>query len=129
MKKRYSISWESMKWASFSTSSLLTVVGPGKGREGVKTQVLLNSCEPWGNMVDAGSCMRGCRVLVCRVCEMMMVGMTEQRDEVLLVMNNMLRRIRQGIMIPNAQESFAKKTPALSYYTLTKLHMTRTADE
>lgn len=67
--------------------------------------------------------------MVCRVCEMMMVGITDQREEVLLVMNNMLRRIRQGIMIPNAQESFAKKTPALSYYTLTKLHMTRTADE
>lgn len=43
VKKRYSISWESIKWASFSTSSLLTVVGPGKGREGLKTQVLLNS--------------------------------------------------------------------------------------
>ena len=40
-------------------------------------------------------------------------------------MNNMLRRIRQGIMIPNAQESYAKKTPALSFYTLTKLHMTK----
>ncbi len=44
-------------------------------------------------------------------------------------MNNMLRRIRQGIMIPNAQESFAKKTPALSYYTLTKLHMTKNIEE
>jgi hypothetical protein len=44
-------------------------------------------------------------------------------------MNNMLRRIRQGIMIPNAQESFAKKTPALTYYTLTKLHMTKGPEE
>jgi hypothetical protein len=44
-------------------------------------------------------------------------------------MNNMLRRIRQGIMIPNAQESFAKKTPALSYYTLTKLHMTKNIED
>ena len=44
-------------------------------------------------------------------------------------MNNMLRRIRQGIMIPNAQERYAKKTPALSYYTLTKLHMTKSPQE
>ncbi len=56
---------------------------------------------------------------------MMMLATTESKDEVLLVMNNMLRRVRQGIMIPNAQESFAKKTPALSFYTLTKLHMTK----
>lgn len=75
-----------------------------------------------------GSSVRGCRVFACRVCEMMMMALTEHREEVLLVMNNMLRRIRQGIMIPNAQESFAKKTPALSYYTLTKLHMTRNAE-
>jgi len=32
-------------------------------------------------------------------------------------------------MIPNAQESFAKKTPALTYYTLTKLHMTKGPEE
>ena len=34
---------------------------------------------------------------------MMIMATTESKDEVLLVMNNMLRRIRQGIMIPNAQ--------------------------
>ncbi len=55
----------------------------------------------------------------------MMLATTESKDEILVVMNNMLRRVRQGIMIPNAQESFAKKTPALNYYTLTKLHMTK----
>jgi gamma-glutamyl phosphate reductase len=59
---------------------------------------------------------------------MMMLATTESKEEILLVMNNMLRRVRQGIMIPNAQESFAKKTPALSYYTLTKLHMTKSPE-
>lgn len=59
---------------------------------------------------------------------MLIMATTESKDEVLLVMNNMLRRIRQGIMTPNAQESFAKKTPALSFYTLTKLHMTKSPE-
>lgn len=80
-------------------------------------------------MLEAGSSVKGQKVWVCRVCEMMMAATTENKDQILLVTNNMLRRIRQGIMIPNAQESFAKKTPALSYYTLTKLHMTKSAEE
>lgn len=32
VKKRYSISWESIKWASFNTNSLLTLATPSKGR-------------------------------------------------------------------------------------------------
>ena len=76
-------------------------------------------------MVEVGSSIKTCKVFACRWCEMVMMATTEIKDEVMLVMNNMLRRVRQGIMIPNAQESFAKKTPALSFYTLTKLHMTK----
>jgi hypothetical protein len=79
--------------------------------------------------MEMGSCVKGSRVWACRVCEMVMAATTDGREELLLVMNNMLRRIRQGIMIPNAQESFAKKTPALTYYTLTKLHMTKSPEE
>ncbi len=60
---------------------------------------------------------------------MLILATTENKDQYMIVMNNMLRRIRQGIMIPNAQESFAKKTPALTYYTLTKLHMTKGPEE
>ncbi len=39
-------------------------------------------------------------------------------------MNNLIRRSRQGIMIPNAQQDFKMRTPALNFYTLSKLHMT-----
>jgi hypothetical protein len=42
-------------------------------------------------------------------------------------MNNLINRIRQGIMIPNAQQNFKMRTPALNNYTLTKLHMTMTS--
>lgn len=45
----------------------------------------------------------------------------------MVVMNNMLRRVRQGIMVPNAQERYAKRAPALAHYTLTKLHLTQPA--
>jgi hypothetical protein len=38
-------------------------------------------------------------------------------------MNNQIKSIRQGIMIPNAQQNFKMRTPALNYYTLSKLHM------
>lgn len=101
-----------------------------KSKDMMRTQILVNSNEPMQNMVEWGSCIKTYKVWACRLCEMvMMATTTESKDEVLLVMNNMLRRIRQGIMIPNAQESYAKKTPALSYYTLTKLHLTKGPEE
>lgn len=53
-----------------------------------------------------------------------MVAVSPSKKEVLVVMNNLIRRIRLGIMIPNAQQNFKMRTPALNYYTLSKLHMT-----
>jgi hypothetical protein len=58
---------------------LLTSATPTRGKDGLKTQVLLNASEPWGNMVEVGSCVRGFRVMVCRVCEMMMMGTTDNK--------------------------------------------------
>jgi hypothetical protein len=38
-------------------------------------------------------------------------------------MNNLIKSIRQGIMIPNAQQNFKIKTPVLNSFTLSKLHL------
>ena len=84
-------------------SSGISFVIIGKLKESMRTQILLNGSEPCENMVDSGSCIKTCKVYSCRLCEMMIMATTESKDEILLVMNNMLRRIRQGIMIPNAQ--------------------------
>ena len=54
---------------------------------------------------------------------MWMLSMNEQGN-IWVVMNNLIRRSRQGIMIPNAQQDFKMRTPALNFYTLSKLHMT-----
>ena len=44
--------------------------------------------------------------------------------EIWLILNNLIKSCRQGIMIPNAQQDYKAKVPALNYYTLSKLHMT-----
>lgn len=51
-----------------------------KGKETVRSQVLLNGGEPFGNMLEAGSSVKGQKVWVCRVCEMMMAATTENKD-------------------------------------------------
>ena len=53
---------------------------------------------------------------------MWMVSISQNND-IWVIMNNQIKSIRQGIMIPNAQQNFKMKTPALNYYTLSKLHM------
>ncbi len=54
---------------------------------------------------------------------MWMLSINDQGN-IWVVMNNLIRRSRQGIMIPNAQQNFKMRTPALNFYTLSKLHMT-----
>jgi hypothetical protein len=43
--------------------------------------------------------------------------------KVWVLMNNLIKAIRQGIMIPNAQQNFKIRTPVLNNFTLSKLHM------
>lgn len=74
-------------------------------------------------MINVGSSMKGCKVYQCKVCEMWMLAANDQGN-IWVVMNNLIRRSRQGIMIPNAQQDFKMRTPALNFYTLSKLHMT-----
>lgn len=82
VKKRYCISWESIRWASILPSSLLTSAFPSKNQnnEELKTQILLNSSSPHTNLIEIGSCIKGCKVYSCRICEMMMMATTESKD-------------------------------------------------
>lgn len=50
--------------------------------------------------------------------------LSSKEDETWIILNNLIKSYRQGIMIPNAQQQFKVKTPALNYFTLSKLHMT-----
>lgn len=58
----------------------------------------------------------------CKMCEMWIMAV--KNGEMRIILNNLIKTIRQGIMIPNAQQGFKARTPALNYYTLSKLHMT-----
>jgi hypothetical protein len=58
----------------------------------------------------------------CKICDMWILA-TNGR-ELWLILNNLIKFCRQGIMIPNKQQDFKSTTPALNYYTLSKLHMT-----
>ena len=65
-----------------------------------------------------------CKILQCKVCEMWILALDETNRNIWVILNNLIKSCRQGIMIPNAQQDFKPKAPALNYYTLSKLHMT-----
>lgn len=62
------------------------------------------------------------RVFKCKVCEMWMIALGQDRKAWVL-MNNLIKTIRQGILIPNAQQNYRIRTPVLNNFTLSKLHM------
>ena len=51
-------------------------------------------------------------------------GDRKRGGETWVILNNLIKSCRQGIMIPNAQQDYQTSTPALNNYTLSKLHMT-----
>lgn len=58
----------------------------------------------------------------CKMCQMWI--MASKNNQIRIILNNLIKAVRQGIMIPNAQQGFKARTPSLNYYTLSKLHMT-----
>lgn len=131
IKKRFNIEWEHLKWGLIGASSFL--VGPlrsgttlltlGKLQDPMRTQVVINSAEPTENMVDADSASNpDWRVYKCKVCEMWMVAVGPDR-KIWMLMNNLIKSVRQGILIPNAQQNYRIRTPVLNSFTLSKLHM------
>ena len=85
---------------------------------------MLNSADPLSNMITDESQSPVWRILQCKVCEMWILGNNCESGETWVILNNLIKSSRQGIMIPNAQQDYKAKTPALNYYTLSKLHMT-----
>ena len=73
-------------------------------------------------MVETSIEQNGWKLYECRMCEMWMLAI--RNGEIRIILNNLIKAVRQGIMIPNAQQGFKAGTPALNYYTLSKLHMT-----
>lgn len=62
------------------------------------------------------------RIYRCKVCEMWMLAKHKNGDT-MIISNTHIKTFKQGIMIPNAQQSYKAKAPLLSEYTLSKLHL------
>jgi|JI6StandDraft_1071083.scaffolds.fasta_scaffold11689_5 hypothetical protein len=131
IKKRFNIEWEHMKWSLMGLSNFL--IGPlrsgkplinlGKIQDPTRTQIVINSAEPSENMTEADpSSKTEWKVYKCKVCEMWMIAVGQDR-KVWVLMNNLIKSIRQGILIPNAQQNYRIRTPVLNSFTLSKLHM------
>lgn len=89
----------------------------------MRIEILINSSEPTENMVEADPGFKpDWKVYKCKVCEMWMLAIGQDK-KVWVLMNNLIKTIRQGIMIPNAQQNFKIRTPVLNNFTLSKLHM------
>ena len=46
--------------------------------------------------------------------------------DIVIISNTQIKPLRQGIMIPNAQQGYKAKAPLLNEYTLSKLHLIET---
>ncbi|KAL4475130.1 hypothetical protein ABPG74_001826 [Tetrahymena malaccensis] len=134
IRKRYKLNWDALKWVMLQPSNFL--IGPfdcGQIQEDSQIQVILNSEGPTKNITPYYNSEQEFKseystakesewtTYKCKICHMWMYSMNNKNQQIVFIMNNMIRRNRQGITIANNFSNQKIKTPILRHFNLYEL--------